>query len=88
MVSMNNDQSGREAAMEMYLSGRIGGQMQGGSAAHFGGYALQDYQLLLMLLDQQKKKRLMMARQEQDDEVQPDSAPMPVMGGTAMSACN
>lgn len=85
MVGMNNGQFGSDAAMEMYQTGRMGGQMQGGPAAQSGNHALQDYQMQLMLLEQQNKKRLMMARQEQDNQVQRDGAPMPVMGGTGMS---
>jgi len=93
MNMMNNagspmmvSQFGSDAAMEMYNSGRMGGQMQGNPAAQSGNHALQDYQMQLMLLEQQNKKRLMMARQEQDNQVQRDGAPMPgVMGGTGMS---
>jgi hypothetical protein len=86
MVGMNNAQFGNDAAMEMYNTGRMGGQMQGGpAAAQSGNHALQDYQMQLMLLEQQNKKRLMMARQEQDNQVNREGAPMPGMGGTGMS---
>lgn len=85
MVGMANGQFGTDAAMEMYNTGRMGGQMQGGPAtAQSGNHALQDYQMQLMLLEQQNKKRLMMARQEQDNQVNRDGAPM-AMGGTGMS---
>lgn len=86
MVGLNNGQFGNDVAMEMYNTGRMGGQMQGGpAAAQSGNHALQDYQMQLMLLEQQNKKRLMMARQEQDNQVNRDGAPMPGMGGTGMS---